>query len=100
MDDDTKQKEKKEEYITKILFSNSLIFNQDIDELWLFLRNKENTVKIIDKFDNLDFIKGDKSFIIGNIFTVKWIGLTILKYRCISIKVDGNKKEGVILLFL
>ena len=93
MDDDKKQKEQKEECITKILFSNSLIFNQDIDELWLFLRNKENTVKIIDKFDNLDFIKGDKSFIIGNIFTVKWIGLTILKYRCISIKVDGNKKE-------
>ena len=102
MGDDTIQKEQKEkkenkenkeEYITKILFSNSLIFNQDIDELWLFLRNKENTIKIIDKFDNLDFIKGDKSFIPGNIFTVKWIGLTTLKYRCIWIKVDSNKKE-------
>ena len=64
MEDDSKQKQKKkkpkEEYKTKILFSTSLIFNQDIDELWLFLRNKENTVKIIDKFVNPKLFSYDK----------------------------------------
>ena len=97
MEDDSKQKQKKkkpkEEYKTKILFSTSLIFNQDIDELWLFLRNKENTVKIIDKFVNLEFIKGNNSFIPGNIFAVNWVGLTHLKYKCFSIKFDRTKKE-------
>ena len=84
---------KKEEYETIVLFSTSLIYNQCIDKLWLFLRDLQNDVKILDKFDNFEFIKGDNTFIPGNKFSINWIGLTLLKFECISIKFDRTKKE-------
>ena len=84
---------KKEEYETIVLFSTSLIYNQGIDKLWLFLRDLQNDVKILDKFDNFEFIKGDNTFIPGNKFSINWIGLTLLKFECISIKFDRTKKE-------
>ena len=90
MEDD---KKKKDEYETIVLFSTSLIFNRDIDELWIFLRDLKNDVKILDNFEKFEFIKGDNTFIPGNIFSFNWVGLTPLKLKCISIKINGTKKE-------
>ena len=84
---------KKEEYEFIVLFATSLIYNRGIDELWLFLRDLQNDVKILDKFDNFEFIKGDNTFTPGYKFSINWIGLTQLKFECLSIKFDRTKKE-------
>lgn len=84
---------KKEENETIVLFSTSLIFSQSIDELWLFLRDLKNDVKLSDKFEKFEFIKGDNTFTLGNIFSFNWIELTQLTFKCIYTKIDRNKKE-------
>lgn len=73
-------------------FTKSLIFEENIDKLWLFLCDANNEAKSIHYLDNLQFIKGNKSFIKGNIFSVKWIGLTLLQYECIFVKDEDDKK--------
>ena len=75
-----------------LLFATSLIFEQNIDKLWLFLRDLNNEIKIIDYLENLKFIKGDDTWTIGNICEVNWVGFTTLKYKCISIMSNNNKK--------
>ena len=75
-----------------LLFSTSLIFEQNIDKLWLFLRDLNNEIKIVDYLENLQFLKGDNSWTSGNICTVNWIGLTPLKFKCINTEVVRNKK--------
>ena len=75
-----------------LLFSTSLIFEQNIDKLWLFLRDLNNEIKIVDYLENLKFLKGDNSWTNGNICSVNWIGLTPLKFICIYTGVDRNKK--------
>ena len=41
------------------LFSTSLIFEQNIDTLWLYLRDLNSIIKANDFFENLQFIKGN-----------------------------------------
>ena len=74
------------------LFSTSLIFEQNIDTLWLYLKDINSTIKANDFFENLQFIKGNNTWVKGNIFSFNWIGLTRLKIECIYIKSNINKK--------
>lgn len=74
------------------LLSTSLIFEQNIDALWLFLKDFNNTIKIMDFFENLKFIKGNNTWSEGNIFWFNWIGLTHLEGKCICAKSNSNKK--------
>ena len=75
-----------------LLFATSLIFEQNIDKLWLFLRDLNNEIKIVDYLEKLKFLKGDNTWTSGNICSVNWIGLTPLKFKCIYTEVDRNKK--------
>ena len=75
-----------------LLFSTSLIFEQNIDKLWLFLRNLNNEIKIVDYLENLQYIKGDNTWTIGNSWKINWVGLTPLKLKCISIISNKDKK--------
>ena len=75
-----------------LLFSTSLIYEQNIDKLWLFLRDLNNETKTIDFLDNLKYVKGENTWAQGNIFSLDWIGLTPLHYKCTKIHVDRNKK--------
>ena len=77
----------------KILFSTSLIFEQNIDKIWIFIRDLNNEIKIVDYLDNLKYIKGDNTWVQGNICYINWIGLTPLKFKCICTQVDRNKKK-------
>ena len=74
------------------LFSTSLVFEQNIDTLWLYLRDLNSIIKANDFFENLQFIKGNNTWVKGNIFSFNWIGLTRLKIECIYIKSNINKK--------
>lgn len=73
-------------------FTKSFIFEENIDRLWLFLCDLNNETKAIDYLDNLKFLKGNKTFIKGNIFSVNWIGLTLLQYECIFLKDEDDRK--------
>ena len=75
-----------------LLFSTSLIFEQNIDKLWLFLRDLNNEIKIIDYLENLKYTKGDNTYTTGNSCELNWVGLTPLKFKCISIKSNKDKK--------
>jgi hypothetical protein len=74
------------------LLTTSLIFDQNIDALWLYLKDFNNTVKAMDFFENLQFIKGNNTWNEGNIFSFNWIGLTHIEGKCIGIKSTCNKK--------
>ena len=74
------------------LFSTSLIFEQNIDALWLYLKDLSNTIKAMDFFENLQFIKGNNTWNEGNRFSFNWIGLTHLEVKVIGIKSTSNKK--------
>ena len=74
------------------LLTTSLIFDQNIDKLWLYLKDLSNTIKAMDFFENLQFIKGNNTWNEGNIFSFNWIGLTHLEAKCIGIKSSSNKK--------
>ena len=75
------------------LFSTSLIFEQNIDKLWLYLRNLESETTNIDFLDDFKFIKGDNTWTVGNIFSMYWIGVSRIEIKCISFKVERNKKK-------
>ena len=75
------------------LFSTSLIFEQNIDKLWLYLRNLESETTNIDFLDDFKFIKGDNTWTIGNIFSMYWVGVSRIEIKCISFKVERNKKK-------
>ena len=74
------------------MFSASLIFNNNINELWLYLRDVNNDIKIIDYFDRLQYIEGKNTWILGNKFSYDWIGLTHLNIICTLIKEEIDKK--------
>ena len=74
------------------LFSTSLIFEQNIDTIWLYLKDLNNIINTIDFFENLKFISGNNTWIEGNIFSLNWIGLTYLEIKCIYIKSSYYKK--------
>ena len=75
------------------LFSTSLIFDENIDELWLYLKDLSVEAKNIDFLDNFKFIKGDNTWTIGNIFSLYWVGVSNIEITCISTKVTRMKKK-------
>ena len=74
------------------LFSTSLIFEQNIDTLWLFLKDLNYIINAMDFFEKLQFINGNNTWNEGNIFSFNWVGLTYLEVKCIYIKSKNNKK--------
>jgi len=84
-----KNRNKKE---SPLLFSTSLIFDQNIDKLWIYLRDLTCNIRKVDYMERLHFIKGDNTWTPGNIYCINWIGLTRLEFKCISTKVERNKK--------
>ena len=75
------------------LFSTSLIFDENIDKLWLYLRDLHAETLNIDYLDNFKYMKGDNTWTIGNEFSMNWVGLCSLEIKCKSIKVDRMKKK-------
>ena len=75
------------------LFSTSLIFNQNIDELWLYLRDLEAEVSNLDIIDDFKYIKGINTWTVGNIFSFYWVGVSHLRIKCKDIKVETMKKQ-------
>ena len=74
------------------IYSTSLIFEQNIDKLWIFLRDLNNEEKFIDYSEDLKSVKGDNTWTKGNIFTCNWIGFNPLKIIRKNIYSDRNKK--------
>ena len=89
MDFDNNKNRKKE---NSLLFSTSLIFDQNIDKLWIYLRDLTSDIRKVNYMEKLHFIKGDNTWTPGNIYCINWIGLTRLEFKCISTKVERNKK--------
>jgi hypothetical protein len=85
----SKNKEKDDSF----LFSTSLIFDENIDKLWLYLRNLSAESKNIDFLDEFKYIKGDNTWIPGNVFSMYWIGVSKIEIKCISTKVDRMRKK-------
>ena len=75
------------------LFSTSLIFDENIDILWLYIRDLSHQVSNTDFLDNFKYIKGDSTWKIGNICSMYWIGVSQIEMKCISIEVDRMKKK-------
>ena len=78
---------------TLFLFSYSLIFDENIDKLWIYLRDMCAETSNVDFLDDFKYIKGDNTWTIGNKFSLYWIGVSHLEIKCISIKVDRMKKK-------
>jgi len=85
----SKNKEKDDSY----LFSTSLIFDENIDKLWLYLRNLSAESQNVDFLDEFKFIKGDNTWIPGNVFSLYWVGVSKIEIKCISTKVDRMRKK-------
>ena len=75
------------------LFSTSLIFDENIDKLWICLRNLSSESTNLDFLDNFKYIKGDNTWTPGNIFSLYWVGVSNIEIRCISTKVDRVRKK-------
>ena len=73
-------------------FSTSLIFEENIDKLWLFLRDLNNEIKIVDYLENMKYINGNNTYNKDNIFSYNWIGLTPLTVKCLFVEINNNKK--------
>ena len=84
---------KRENKDDSFLFSTSLIFEENIDKLWLYLRDLSFETTNIDFLDNFKYIKGDNTWTIGNICSMYWIGVTHLTAKCTFIKVDRIRKK-------
>ena len=67
---------KKENKDDSFLFLTSLIFEENIDKLWLYLRDLSFETTNIDFLDNFKYIKGDNTWTIGNICSIYWVGVT------------------------
>ena len=75
------------------LFSTSLIFDENIDKLWLNLKDLSAETKIVDFLDNFKFIKGENTWTSGNTFSLYWIGVSNIEVECISSMTTRMKKE-------
>ena len=80
----------KEDYF---LFSTSLIFDENIDTLWLYLKDLTEETKNIEFLDNFKFIKGENTWTIGNIFSLYWVGVSNIEIVCVSTSVSRMKKK-------
>lgn len=75
-----------------VLFSTSLIFDENIDKLWLYIRDLSEEAKNIDFLDDFKFIKGDNTWTAGNMCSLYWVGVSHLTIKCKLIKVDRTRK--------
>ena len=75
------------------LFSTSLIFDENIDKLWLYLRDLSFETANIDFLDDFKYIKGDNTWTVGNECSMYWVGVTHLKAKCTYIKLDRTRKK-------
>ena len=75
------------------LFSTSLIFDENIDKLWLYLRDLSRETLNLDFLDNFKYIKGDNTWTVGNICSLYWVGVSHITVKCKSIKVDRTRKK-------
>ena len=75
------------------LFSTSLIFDENIDELWLYLKDLSTETKNIEFLDNFKMIKGENTWTIGNVFSLYWVGVSNIEITCISLNVTRMKKK-------
>ena len=74
------------------LFSTSKIFDNNINKVWIHLRDLALGIKIVPHGDNLKYIKGKNTWTVGNIFSYDWVGLTHLIIKCTFIKEEINRK--------
>ena len=88
--EENNQKIKKE---NSFLFSTSLIFDENIDKLWLYLRDISAGIKYVNFLDNFKFIKGDNTWTVGNVFSLYWIGVSNIEVKCLSSSVTRTKKK-------
>ena len=84
---------KKNKNVDPYLFSNSLIFDENIDKLWLHLRDLTTEVKNIDFIDDFKFIKGNNTWTVGNKFSVYWVGVCNIDVKCVNVNVERTRKK-------
>ena len=90
------KKDKKKHSYNKddyFLFSTSLIFEENIDKLWLYLKDLSAETKNIEFLDNFKLIKGENTWTIGNIFSLYWVGVSNIEIICVSTSVSRMKKK-------
>jgi len=75
------------------LFSTSLVFDENIDKLWLYLKDLSSETKNTEFLDNFKFIKGDNTWTAGNVFSLYWVGVSNIEFTCLSTSVSGMKKK-------
>jgi hypothetical protein len=75
------------------LFSTSLIFDENIDKLWLFLKDLNLETKIIEFLDNFKLVKGVNTWTAGNLFSLYWVGVSNIEVKCISSFSSRMKKK-------
>ena len=73
------------------LFSTSLIYDDNIDKLWLCLKDISFRVSNIDILDGFKYIKGDNTWNVGNKCSL--LGVAHMTVKCISIVVDRTRKK-------
>ena len=74
------------------LFSVSLIFNENIDKLWLYLKDLSAESKNVDFLDNFKILKGKNTWTVGNKFSIYWIGVSNVEFICVSTSSSRMKK--------
>lgn len=92
MEDKKIQKKKQQNKNILIFFSTSLIFEENIDKLWPFMRDLNKDIKIVDYLEDMKYIKGNNTYSKGNTFSYNWIGLTPLTVKCLFVENNKNKK--------
>ncbi len=91
-------KKNQSEYLKKkkdnsFLFSTSLIFDENIDKLWLYLRDLSNEVSNLDFLDDFKYVKGNNTWTVGNIFSLYWVGVSHIQVKCKYINVNRTRKK-------
>lgn len=79
--------------IKNSIVSTSLIFDENIERVWFFIRDGANIPKIASKISiNYKLIKGKNTWTEGSEFSFYWIGVSTLNCKCTQIKDNEDKK--------
>lgn len=76
-----------------IILTTSIIFDEEIEEIWDYLKNLENEIQIISFLSELKYIKGNNTWIVGNEFSIYWTYITHFKVTVINTKEENSRKE-------
>ena len=93
MENKSNQNLKKKKLDDSFLFSTSLIFDENIDKLWLYLRDLSNEISIIEFLDDFKYIKGNNTWTVGNVCSFYWVGVSHLQLKCKSVNVNRTRKK-------